>query len=57
MIRLRQICLVAPDLRNAEEQLLKTLPGSTIAFKDPNVALFGLETLLIMLGGDVVRFI
>ena len=47
-LRLRQICLVARELKPVEEQLNKVL-GINVCFRDPGVGFFGLENALYIL--------
>ena len=55
-MRLRQICLVAEDLRASLETLADLL-ASPVMYRDPEVAHFGLENGLIMTGGDFVEIV
>ena len=55
-MRLRQICLVAEDLKSSLE-MLSDLLASPVIYHDPEVAQFGLENGLIMTGGDFVEVV
>ena len=55
-MRLRQICLVAEDLKSSLE-MLSDLLASPVIYRDPEVAQFGLENGLIMTGGDFVEVV
>ena len=44
-LRLRQICLVAPHLADAERVITDVL-GLTVCYRDPNVGKYGLENAL-----------
>ena len=44
-LRLRQICLVAPHLADAERVIADVL-GLTVCYRDPNVGKYGLENAL-----------
>jgi hypothetical protein len=48
-LRLRQICLVAPTLEPAVGNLCGAL-GTTVFYRDPNVAKYGLENAVMPLG-------
>ena len=48
-LRLRQICLVAPTLEPAVGTLCNAL-GTTVFYRDPNVAKYGLENAVMPLG-------
>ena len=52
-LRLRQICLVARELKPVEEQLNKVL-GINVCFRDPGVAFFGLENALFPIGNQLL---
>jgi F420-dependent methylenetetrahydromethanopterin dehydrogenase len=54
--RLRQIALVAHDLKKAEDILTYVL-GTEVIYVDPNVAKWGLENFLIAIGGDVIEVV
>lgn len=54
--RLRQIALVAEDLRKAEHQLTSVL-GTEVVFVDPGVAQWGLENILVAIGGDIIEVV
>ena len=55
-MRLRQICLVAENLKSSLEMLADLL-ASPVIYRDPEVAQFGLENGLIMTGGDFVEVV
>lgn len=55
-LRLRQICLVAPALRPAEEGIAAVL-GVAACFRDPGVGRFGLENALFPLGTGVLEVV
>ncbi|MGE0223059.1 MAG: hypothetical protein AB7F35_02435 [Acetobacteraceae bacterium] len=55
-LRLRQICLVAPELRPAEEDIVAVL-GTKVCYRDPNVAAYGLENALFPLGADILEVV
>ena len=48
-LRLRQVCLVAPELAPAERVITDVL-GLTVCYRDPNVAKYGLENALWPIG-------
>jgi hypothetical protein len=55
-LRLRQICLVAPALGPAEEDIVAVL-GTPVCYRDPNVAAYGLENALFALGPDILEVV
>ena len=55
-MRLRQICLVAEDLKSSLETLADLL-ASPVIYRDPEVSIFGLENGLVMTGGDFVEVV
>jgi hypothetical protein len=55
-LRLRQICLVAPQLRLAEEEIAAVL-GTLVSFCDPAVGAYGLENALFALGADILEVV
>ena len=55
-LRLRQICLVARELKPVEEQLHKVL-GINVCFRDPGVAFFGLENALFPIGNQLLEVV
>ena len=55
-LRLRQICLVARELKPVEEQLKKVL-GIKVCFRDPGVAFFGLENALFPIGNQLLEVV
>ena len=55
-LRLRQICLVARDLKPVEEQLNKVL-GINVCFRDPGVGFFGLENALFPIGNQLLEVV
>jgi hypothetical protein len=55
-IRLRQIALVAADLEPAMDALCTTL-GTSICFRDPGVAEFGLVNALTVVGDQFVEIV
>ncbi|TAQ90707.1 hypothetical protein B7494_g995 [Chlorociboria aeruginascens] len=54
--RLRQIALVVEDLKRAE-YLLTTVLGSEVIYVDPQVGQWGLENILVAIGGDVIEVV
>ncbi|KAL1953458.1 hypothetical protein VTO42DRAFT_2796 [Malbranchea cinnamomea] len=54
--RLRQIALVAKDLKKAEH-LLTTVLRTEVIFVDPGVEKFGLRNILVAIGGDVIEVV
>lgn len=55
-IRLRQICLVAEKLAPVVEDL-KAVFGLEVCFKDPEVAVFGLENSLFPVGSNFIEVV
>src|ERR1700728_4580642 len=55
-IRLRQICLVAEKLAPAIDDL-KAVLGLEVCFKDPDVAVFGLENSLFPVGNNFIEVV
>lgn len=55
-IRLRQICLVANRLAPALEDF-KSVMGLEVCFKDPEVAVFGLENSLMPVGANFIEVV
>jgi hypothetical protein len=55
-LRLRQICLVAPALTPAEEDIAAVF-GVPVCHRDPNVAPYGLENALFPLGPDILEVV
>ena len=55
-IRLRQICLVAEKLALAIEDF-KAVLGLEVCFKDPDVAVFGLENSLFPVGNNFIEVV
>ena len=55
-LRLRQICLVARELKPVEEQLNKVL-GINVCFRDPGVGFFGLENALFPIGNQLLEVV
>jgi hypothetical protein len=55
-IRLRQICLVAEKLAPVLEDF-KAVLGLEVCFKDPEVAVFGLENALMPVGGNFIEVV
>ena len=55
-VRLRQIALVARDLQKAEE-LLTTVLGSEVVYVDPAVGQWGLENILVAVGGELIEVV
>ena len=55
-IRLRQICLVAEKLAPAIEDF-KAVLGLEVCFKDPDVAVFGLENSLFPVGNNFIEVV
>ena len=54
--RLRQIALVAKNLENAKHVLTSVL-GAEVVFADPCVARWGIENLLLAIGGDIIELV
>ena len=55
-LRLRQICLVARELKPVEENLNEVL-GINVCFRDPGVGLFGLENALFPIGNQLLEVV
>ena len=55
-VRLRQIALVAKDLKKAEKLLTKVL-GTEVIYVDPQVGKWGLENILVAIGGEVIEVV
>lgn len=55
-LRLRQVCLVARELKPIEEHLQEVL-GINICFRDPGVGLFGLENALFPIGNQLLEVV
>lgn len=55
-LRLRQICLVAPDIEKAEADIFAVL-GSRPCYRDPNVAKYGLQNALFPIGVDLLEVV
>jgi hypothetical protein len=55
-LRLRQVCLVAPALRQAVDDISAVL-GTPVCYRDPNVARYGLENALFALGPDILEVV
>src|SRR5713226_7072640 len=55
-IRLRQICLVAEKLAPVLEDF-KAVLGLEVCFKDPEVAVFGLENSLMPVGSNFIEVV
>jgi len=55
-LRLRQICLVAADLER-ETELLRSIFGIEVCYRDPNVARYGLVNVLFPLGTDFLEIV
>jgi len=54
--RLRQIALVASDLEGAKD-LLITVIGTEVIFRDPLVEQWGLRNILVPIGGDIIEVV
>ncbi|OAX81462.1 hypothetical protein ACJ72_04201 [Emergomyces africanus] len=54
--RLRQLALVAHDLKRAEYLLTKVI-GTEVVFVDPGVAIWGLENFIVAVGGDFIEVV
>lgn len=54
--RLRQIALVSNDLRRARQQLTEIF-GIPVVFVDPAVGQWGLENILVSIGGDIIEVV
>ncbi len=55
-MRLRQIALVASDIRAQTRALTQTL-GIEVAYRDPNVAVFGLVNIVAPVGGEFLEIV
>jgi hypothetical protein len=55
-LRLRQICLVAPDLPKAEADI-SAVVGSPPCYRDPSVARYGLENALFPVGDNLLEVV
>ncbi len=55
-LRLRQICLAAPRLKNTIEDLQEIFKVE-VCYRDPNVAPYGLENALIPIGSDFLEVV
>jgi len=55
-MRLRQICLVASDLRGRADELTGVL-GLSVAFRDPAVARYGLHNVVAPVGNDFLEIV
>ena len=55
-LRLRQICLVAGELKPVEEHLNEVL-GINVCFRDPGVGFFGLENALFPIGNQLLEVV
>lgn len=55
-VRLRQIALVARDLQKAKE-LLTSVLGTEVIYKDPEVAQWGLDNILVAVGGELIEVV
>lgn len=55
-MRLRQIAFVAEDLKSSSDDLCAVL-GLDIAYRDPGVAKWGLENVVVPLGGDFLEIV
>lgn len=55
-VRLRQIALVARDLQKAKE-LLTSVLGTEVIYQDPEVAQWGLENILVAVGGELIEVV
>jgi len=55
-LRLRQICLVAPELRPAVDDIAAVL-GTQVCYRDPSVGRYGLENALFPLGADILEVV
>lgn len=56
MLRMRQICLVASDLRKAEEDLTEVF-GLAVCHRDPGVEVFGLRNFLLPVGDNFLEVV
>lgn len=55
-MRLRQVALVAHDLARAKELLTKVI-GTEVIYVDPGVGQWGLENVLVAVGGEVIEVV
>jgi hypothetical protein len=55
-LRLRQICLAAPQLKRVVDDL-QTIFRVEVCYRDPNVAPYGLENVLIPIGTDFLEVV
>jgi hypothetical protein len=55
-VRLRQIAIVAQDLKKAEH-LLTHILGTEVIYVDPAVGQWGLENFLVAVGGEVIEVV
>ncbi len=55
-LRLRQICLAVQNLQPAEDDIIAML-GTSVCFRDPNVAPYDLENALFPLGPDILELV
>lgn len=55
-LRLRQICLAAPKLERLVEDLQEIL-GIKVCYRDPNVAKYGLQNALFMVGTNFLEIV
>mgnify|MGYP000217330306 CR=1 FL=1 len=55
-LRLRQICLAAPKLERLVEDLQDIL-GIKVCYRDPNVAKYGLQNALFMVGTNFLEIV
>jgi len=56
MLRMRQICLVASDLKKAEEDLTEVF-GLAVCHRDPGVEAFGLHNFLLPIGNNFLEVV
>ncbi len=56
MLRLRQICLIAPRLEPVVEDLTSVL-GLGVAYRDPAVAMFGLVNAILPIGDSIIEVV
>lgn len=56
MLRMRQICLVASDLKKAEEDLAQVF-GLAVCHRDPGVEAFGLHNFLMPVGSNFLEVV
>jgi hypothetical protein len=56
MLRMRQICLVASDLKQAEEDLTSIF-GLAVCHRDPGVEAFGLHNFLLPIGNNFLEVV